>query len=214
MKRQKPAKEKSTVEMTTDRLYLREASSESGEDVGRLLSLFSDEAIVRWSPELPHNNIHGVEEYLQRYTREKEFLNQKAFLFMAFRKDKGDFVGACMIDITENARETSRAKGDAVFHVYTARRFQGKGYMAEVLHELLPMVFYVFEANCAYATCAYKNIRAQRLFLKSGFCALTMNDINRKNNPVKLVLRKYGFRWGGRFIHPSRRQRNRETKPI
>lgn len=46
MKRQKPAKEKSTVEMTTDRLYLREASSESGEDVGRLLSLFSDEAIV------------------------------------------------------------------------------------------------------------------------------------------------------------------------
>ena len=194
--------------METDRLVLREIEDGSTEDAERLVSLFSEETVLRCAPALLRDGPHGMEEYRRRYTREKDFLKQQAFLFMVLCKETNDFVGICCFDLAESsdfAAADPRRNTDMLVQTYVGKRFRGKGYMAEALHELLPFVFYILGAERVYASCMDKNIRAQRLFLKSGFRALGAVDDGRRKKSVTFVLCRDQFRWGSRYVHPSRR---------
>jgi ribosomal-protein-alanine N-acetyltransferase len=150
-------------ELTTDRTYLTVVRL----DQAPLLCNFYQENrafLAPWEPirpegyyELPALKMRIIE------AEEKCFLGQAVHL-TAFNRDRTEIIGVC------NFTEITRGVLQACYLGYSlAEKYQGQGFMSEILRTAIPFMFEEWDLHRIMASYMPKNARSARVLETAGF---------------------------------------------
>ena len=133
----------------------------SGADAGNVVAALSDSKTsesIYWVPK-PYTTADAGDWIVRA---ERGWLSGEEFLFSAFLKDGGDYVGSVNL-------HAKKEGGDAEIGYWVASAFQGQGFATEMVAFIIGFCASTMQVAHLFATTVTKNVALQKVLKKNGF---------------------------------------------
>lgn len=142
---------------TSERLFYRITSRADAENVVAALSDCKTSESIYWVPK-PYT-MADAGNWIAR--AERGWLTTEEFLFSAFGKDTGDYVGSINLH--------GKNSGEAEIGYWVASAFQGRGFATEMVAFIIDFCASNMQVSRLFATADTKNLASQQVLKKNGF---------------------------------------------
>lgn len=148
------------MNITTQRLILRDLTEA---DTVFMYQMASDPEVVKYMDYIQFNTYADAEKWV----KEKIYYNNQtprfSYNFGILLKDTENFIGWIGIGDADDKK-----KGDADFGYALMKQYWGKGYMTEVLKEIIHIGFEKLGANKIFGQCHINNKGSLQVMEKAG----------------------------------------------
>ncbi len=167
---------------TSARLVYRITSRADAANLVAALSAPTTSESIYWVPE-PYT-MTDAEDWIAR--AERGWLSGEEFLFSAFVKYAGDYVGSINLHRT--------ADGEAEIGYWVAGAFQGRGFATEMVAFIIGFGASTMQAARLFATTDTKNAASQKVLKRNGFLRVAGIDIKTHdgNSRASLLFERAG----------------------
>jgi ribosomal-protein-alanine N-acetyltransferase len=150
-----------TIRLYSERLLIRDHVLD---DLPEHHGLLSDEAAMRYLPEIKTKNMEESRENLIKSIEESNSKNRRLYFFRIENKNTGEYIGEIGYTVLE---ETPLGKIVDLGY-FTKEKYWGKGYATEALKKVME---YAFETDHVYRIstgCVKENAGSEKVMLKCG----------------------------------------------